>query len=519
MVELFDIKNSDEPDKSADVVELEAREEEPGAMIRTFETDVTRVVNSGLIMRPIYELSLRGLRGSEEQSLAWECVDVMWLAFAILDTVSELSEYQPGASRREVMERVLPLAEEQAGARNGDITTKGLKRVLNKIFDHLVNRENRYLPFEYDYYNGGTGKFEVRKFWLIKAVYTGEGSTSLFSLTDEGYSAYFGLHETGALDSASIGNLRIRLLIERGSVDDAISVAEQNRKQCIRKKHEVRNTRRSIQRNIRSVDFGRIDAMADEGARQATDIQVESGRLHHLVMENLLTLGEGEQWYKLSRLAEQLEKLNGRQMELVNELQRLPDDYQGHSHKLFRRRSIGALPPMEEVMRRVSLMEENHAAETGLGFIARLDPPVRKPLFDPATLIEAAERLLERKLALGDNSQPVHEIDGNPLERYASELTEGLMGEAFEVLHKNVAPGTEITMTKLLEKTAETGENHLLPVAVAMAVFQCIADRRISEKNFIKIELVNTGDSISFKLPDGRLYRGHELILKFKGKV
>ena len=46
-------------------------------------------------------------------------------------------------------------------------------------------------------------------FWLIKTVYTGEGREALFTLTDEGYTAYFGLHETGALDATAIGNLRI----------------------------------------------------------------------------------------------------------------------------------------------------------------------------------------------------------------------------------------------------------------------------------------------------------------------
>ncbi len=519
MLDLFEVEKPNEKDAMG--IDQDSLSKDPAGDLRsrTFESDVTSVVNSGLIMRPIYELTMKGVRQSEEEILAWECVDVMWLAFAILDTISELGEYHVGASRKEVLARVLPLAFDQAKARNRDITEKGLKRVLDKIFDHLVNRENRYLPFEYSFFNGATGAFELRKFWLIKAVYTGQGKESLFALTDEGYSAYFGLHESGALDAAAIGNLRIRLLIERGSVDDAISVAEQNKKQCIRKKLEVRNTRRTIQRNIRSVDFERIDAMADEGARQAADIQIESGRLHHMVMDNLLKLPEGDQRYKLNRLAEHLEKLNGRQMELVSELQRLPDDYHQNSHKLFRRRAIGVLPPMEEVMRRVCLMEESDASATGREFIAIFDPPVCRPLFDPGTLIDAMEILLEKRIAAGDNRQAVHEIDGESLELYAPELSEALMGDAFSVLHQNVKPQTQLLMSELLETAAQKGDNDLLPVAVAMAVFQCIADRRTADKNYIGIELVSPAKNIRYQLPDGRLYRGHELLLTFRGSA
>jgi hypothetical protein len=483
-----------------------------------FATDVSRAVHSSLIMRPIYELeNRRFLQGETDDIPAiWEGLDVMWLAFAILDAISELSEYQAGATRIEVIDKILPMARKQALACGMNATDSGLNEVLNKVFDNLVNRRNRYLPFSYSYYDGISNEFKVRKFWLIKTVYTGNGREALFTLTDEGYAAYFGLHETNALDATAIGNLRIKLLIERGNVDDAISVADSNRKQCARKSLEIRNTRRMIQRNIQSVDFDQVHALAREGINQATDIQKESSRLHNMVIENLLTSQVEKHGTKLHRLAELLERLNHQLVKLSAELQKLPEDYHNHSHKLFRKRSLGSFPPMDEVMGRIFLMGEEDAARIGSEFIARIDPPAQRPLFDPAAVIEACDRALERQNVPGDKNQAVIEVTGIPIERFAPELDEALMRQAFELIHMAVRREGNIRLSSLLTDAMGQENGKLLPVAIAMAVFQCLVERRIADKYRIRLELPDPGKRIGIDLCAGRRYRGHELILKFR---
>ncbi|WP_300668173.1 hypothetical protein [Desulfoluna sp.] len=481
---------------------------------RSQATDVTRVVHSGLIMRPIYELEMRRFRSDEDKNRAWDVLDLMWIAFAILDSVSELSEYHVGASRTEVLEKVFPAVETQGKASGIDPSEADLYEVLNKIFDHLINRSNRYLPFEYPYFDGAKQQFETRKFWLVKAVYTGQGKTTLFTLTDEGYAAYFGLHETSALDATAIGNLRIKMFIERGNVDDAIAVAEQNQKQCLRKSHDIRNTRRSIQRNIQAVDFERLNDMADEGTHQALQIQQESHRLQHLVSENLQETEDEDLEAKLLHLGAQLKTLNGRQMELVGELQRLPDDYHANSHKLFRRSSLGVIPPPEEILKRVCGMGEEDAAQLGREFISRFDPPVRPLLFDPASIIDAIERALDRQNPEGGKGQAVQEIDGVPIETYQSELTDELMACAFERLGTSVHKDGVVQLSELFTEAAKGAEEAtLLPVAIAMGVFQCLVDPRIAERFGVQVLLVDPGQSFTMDLPGGRRYRGHNLTL------
>jgi len=483
-------------------------------MLRTRESDVTRVAHAGLIMRPIYELEARRFTpdGDEGQDLRG-FVDLMWAAFAILDSVSELTEYHVGATRKEVLEKVLPAIRNQVAAGGNPIPDKAILELLRKVFDHLVNRDNRYLPFEYRYFDGASGSFKFRRFWLIKAVYTGKGQESLFSLTEEGYGAYFGLHETSALDSAAIGNLRIKLLIERGNVDDAIAVAEQNNKQCTRKTHDIRNTRRAIQRNIHSIDFEKVNAMADEGMGQATQIQQESSRLHHMVLDNLQATENEVQEFKLLQLARHLKRLNLRQMELVGELQRLPDDYHQNSYKLFRKRTPGILPSLDEVLRRVCRMEESHAARVGLEFIAMFDPPVQTPLFDPGSIIDSISQALERRVTPGERGDPLQEIDGESILHYEAELTEPLMEQAYGTIRNRVQRYGETMMEELLKEAILEKKIPLLSTALALAVFQSIVDHRVGIRNGFQVKLLSPEKRFSIFLPEGRIYRGHHLVL------
>ena len=480
-----------------------------------FETDVSRAVYSAQIMRPIFDLEARRLYQGEapEAAAIWEQVDLMGLAFAILDVISELTEYQDGATRREVLARVLPLARRQLPEGDTAPAEDGLQAVLNRVFDHLVNRSNRYLPFDCRYFDGVSGRYRRRKFWLVKTVYTGAGQEARFNLTDEGYCAYFGLHETSALDATAIGNLRIKLLIERGSVDDAIAVADGNRKQCARKALEVRNTRRAIRRNIQAVDYDQVHALAAEGVHQATAIQQESGRLHNLVLDNLLDDRDRPYEIKLQRLAERLEGVNHHLMKLAGELQRLPEDYHRHSHKLFRRRSTGAFPPMDAVMRRICGLAETDAARIGAEFIARIDPPARRALFDPAAIIEACDRALERQKVPGDSRQALIEVDAEPVSRFVPELDEALMRQAFATLQAAVQDAGALRLSALLSETAAAAGAGLLPAALAMAVFQCVVERRIAERHRLRVRQREPETLIAVDLAGGRRYRGHELIL------
>jgi hypothetical protein len=169
---------------------------------------------------------------------------------------------------------------------------------------------------------------------------------------------------------------------------------------------------------------------------------------------------------------------------------------------------------MEEVMERVFRMAEADAARIGTEFIARIDPPAQRPLFDPAAVIEACDRALERQNVPGDRNQAVLEVDGTAVARFATELTEPLMHQAFAMLHATVRREGEVRLSGLLSDAVASENGALFPVAVAMAVFQCLVERRLADKFRIRVEMMDPEERIGVDLQAGRRYRGHELLLK-----
>ena len=54
----------------------------------------------------------------------------------------------------------------------------------------------------------------------------------------------------------------------------------------------------------------------------------------------------------------------------------------------------------------------------------------------------------------------------------------------------------------------------IFPIAVAMAVFHCIVDGYQADKWQVEVIVKEPREFFTLTLPDGRRYRGHELILK-----
>ena len=139
-------------------------------------------------------------------------------------------------------------------------------------------------------------------------------------------------------------------------------------------------------------------------------------------------------------------------------------------------------------------MAEADAARAGERFLAGFDPPMLRPIFDPAGTILSCDRALERRSAPGDRRQPFQEIDGGAVERFEPELTTELMDRAFFEIAAEVAQAGEMALSQLL-KTAIQKNDPLLPVAVAikdafrfrqeadfMAFFlNCVADMNAAE--------------------------------------
>jgi hypothetical protein len=171
------------------------------------------------------------------------------------------------------------------------------------------------------------------------------------------------------------------------------------------------------------------------------------------------------------------------------------------------------------VMTRIFPMEEAEAAKLGEEFIARIDPPQRRPLFDPAAVIEACDRALERQNIPGDRNRKVLEVDGVPIEQFKSELSDELMRQAFGMIHSTVHQSGEIRLSSLLKEAAvseNAKNNEWFPVAAAMAVFQAVIEPVLAKQYRIQVTLPDPDKRIGVDLSAGRRYWGHELVLKYR---
>jgi hypothetical protein len=82
---------------------------------------------------------------------------------------------------------------------------------------------------------------------------------------------------------------------------------------------------------------------------------------------------------------------------------------------------------------------------------------------------------------------------------------------------------SEVLLSRLLEAASECAagadDGGLLPVAVAMAVFQCTVERRLAARHRIRVAVPDSDQRVTVPLCAGRRYRGHDIRLIHQGAV
>ena len=99
----------------------------------------------------------------------------------------------------------------------------------------------------------------------------------------------------------------------------------------------------------------------------------------------------------------------------------------------------------------------------GMEFMARFDPAVCRPLFDPASLMAACDRALERQNQAEERACAIHEIDAVPMPQFESRLAPDFMDQAFELLTGFVREHREVALSALLEAACHEQYPPLMP--------------------------------------------------------
>jgi hypothetical protein len=86
-----------------------------------------------------------------------------------------------------------------------------------------------------------------------------------------------------------------------------------------------------------------------------------------------------------------------------------------------------------------------------------------------------------------------------------------------------VRADTGVLLSRLLEAASDLADGAhdggLLPVAVAMAVFQCTVERRLAARHRIRVAVSDPELRVTVPLCAGRRYRGHDIRLIHQGAV
>ncbi|CAE6916105.1 hypothetical protein ACOMICROBIO_NCLOACGD_02450 [Vibrio sp. B1ASS3] len=498
--------------------------ETPSNSQRTRFGDISRTNRTASLMRVFTQAvasAQSGLSHLEEGKFRrFGELDLQWLSFAQLDFVAEQTEFSAGIERDRVVSGVLPQAREQAKALGcfGELGDEGLKRGLELLFDSLCNRGERYKAFKVPMWDAELQRFITRKFWLLKTVaIDGERTelgNGLFELTDEAYMLLFGLMEQDALDLARINVLRMEMLLSRGAFGEAVSLADNNARQAQRLTSEIRTLRRQIIRSISSVAIERVEYLGSEGIYQVDKLQNDLGSLGTLVRKYLDTLTDTNQLRQLSMLKEKLDAQRKATINLQTQIMDLPDTFRQQQHKLFRRRAHmegRRLPPLEQAIKPLAILPFADINRVADEFLARFSYPVAVELFDPGSLLQQFNRVLERN-ERSEIDTIVEDEEVELLEEFVSQLTPQMVASVRQWM-RVVIPAEGALLSTLIERALVEHDSDTAVAVQGIAIVSLDPQNDEEMSVLFRFRASPTAERYSIVLGDGRRAHGHDLHL------
>lgn len=479
--------------------------------------DISRSCRSAGVLKLLIDLAnsaAKGYASTAETLRPFAQLDLLWLALAIIDTIAEQTELKPGTTRKAVTAALLSAVMEQNRAINPDspMDSESIETGIGMMFDILANRPNRYKPFVTRHWDANRNQMSQRQFWLVKTTYDIEDAqqSALFELTPHAFSTYFGLLEQDAIDLARINVLRMQMLVDRGAFDRALEVASDNNNNARRLTSELRTIQRQIVRNIRSVDYDRVDFLGNEADEHSDALQGDLEKLSHMVRNYSPDKLDPSQEENLRLLSQKLDQQKLETDKLFKALISLPETYRDHQHKLFTSRDALAdysLPPLDSAAPLFAQVSVTQNAELADDFLATLLPPERRHLFSPDLFIENLEVALEQ--APVSDAGEVEEVDEWLPQDYQSPFDELLQRDVMAWLQKTLSE-TGTTSVSTLFPLVEKELGNLAPRALQSIAMLCMQPE--SQEAFKTQSLCpDFSQRYQYRTEDKYLLHGHEI--------
>lgn len=305
--------------------------------------DLGRQQRNLLLLRPLFELSLKTRRGDASEAL-FSGVDTDYLALETLDFIMEGSALGLGRTLQEILAHVADRTRRMKPA----LGEHESRKVAQEVLDALHNKAGKYERFDYEYFDHAAGKAQRYAFSLLRYE-RAENDHYYYRASDEGFLVYLGMLDLGAANMQELMEKMLHELVRRGRVNEAVDVSRQAYLQAARYFETIRSRLDRAQRVPDAISWaGDLEPFLQGSRTHLEGRESEERQLLSVVTDKLRDSEEPATREKLVRLKETVEKELRLGAQLHTLIANAGRRYMAAQRSMFRARARQSLPDIEE---------------------------------------------------------------------------------------------------------------------------------------------------------------------------
>ncbi len=410
---------------------------------------LTNQARSLVLLQPIFWIEQNRYRLGGDEAL-FESVDPKVLALAAFDFISVQMVVGLGARHDDVIDHLCG----QAWRMSAELPEEKAERISEYVLDTLTNGRERHREFVVPYFELSEGQWRERRFRLVHYEQAADGQLR-YSLTPEGITAYLSMLDVDPALMQQAEELLIGKMVEKGSFEDAIFLAERARTRTIEYQTRLERTLRRYESYPDAVGYDEISSQLQHSLDHVCEREREEGQLLSAVNNRDTSSLDEDQRELLADLRDLLQECRRRHANLQSDLMDAPDRFLDAQNRAFRLRDSSRLSNLEpEVL--LPMLEEklgpiSQAAEA---MHTAMNRPITPSIFDPVILLEGIADLSEQ--GEGADHRP-QDTDLEALAIDAEAFPNEMQERMTRFINERIAEAGELNFSALLRNATEQG--------------------------------------------------------------
>lgn len=419
-------------------------------------------------------------------------VDTHYLALSALDLMMEATTVASGSTSGEVLAHLADIAVRM----KPELTASHARRIGEMVLDALDNKANNHREFSFDYFDAPSMATRAYRFRLVRFE-PDLDDVYRYRPTQEGYLAYLGMLDLSPEDAQELMEKMLELLVQRGSFQAALDIAQRARKLSLEYRQLIRDRLYQAYRAPGSVNWsrdmtGRLDSARDHVRKR----QAEDARMEDAVQGALLDASDFQTRESLVDLRETLRGAGLIRLQLVTDINVAPELFIEAQRAVFRARRPTGLPDLEpQLLPQLLNLRTSVLADQADNIISALYPPSMPRIYD---LNSVFALLLEQR-----PDDVVAEEDDGELEKFAprpDQFPQALIQQANDWLAAMFERRAIWRLDQLLEAAEDAGMNKTLRRCMVLILYKTFAPSE-AEHKMVSVRL--TGETYYLDVAQG----------------